>query len=91
MLAASVQADDQQPNILFIYTDDQSHRTVGRYDEAFDWVRTPNIDQLPARGCAFSQSLYRLWHAIAGDFTDRASPARYRVDADGGEVPRQRL
>ena len=27
----------QKPNILFIYTDDQSTRTVGCYEDAFDW------------------------------------------------------
>ena len=36
----------QQPNILFIYTDDQSTRTVGCYEDAFDFVKTPNIDAL---------------------------------------------
>ena len=51
-LAPSVRlhAAQRRPNILFIYTDDQSHRTVGCYPEAFDWVRTPNIDRLAERG-----------------------------------------
>ena len=40
----------KRPNILFIYTDDQSTRTVGSYDEAFDFVKTPNIDALAAAG-----------------------------------------
>ena len=61
MLAVSVQADDQQPNILFIYTDDQSHRTVGCYDEAFDWVRTPNIDQLAREGVRFRRAYIGSW------------------------------
>ena len=35
-----------RPNILFIYTDDQSHRTVSCYPEAYKWANTPNIDAL---------------------------------------------
>jgi arylsulfatase A-like enzyme len=35
-----------RPNILFIYTDDHSYRTVGCYPESYPWVRTPNIDAL---------------------------------------------
>ena len=32
----------ERPNILLIYTDDQSHRTVSCYPEAYSWVKTPN-------------------------------------------------
>ena len=42
----------KRPNILFIYTDDQSTRTVGSYDEAFDFVKTPNIRRASRRGRA---------------------------------------
>jgi hypothetical protein len=38
-----------RPNILFILTDDQSHRTVGAYPEAYPWVHTPHMDRLAAR------------------------------------------
>ena len=31
--------------------DDQSTRTVGSYEEAFDFVKTPNIDALAPRAC----------------------------------------
>ena len=43
-------AADSRPNILLIYTDDHSHRTVSCYDESWDWVKTPNIDRLASRG-----------------------------------------
>ena len=46
-------AADDRPNILFIYTDDHSHRTVGCYPEAYSFVKTPNIDQLAADGVQF--------------------------------------
>ena len=50
-----------RPNILFIYTDDQSHRTVGCYPEAYDWVRTPNIDRLAKRGVRFTHAYVGTW------------------------------
>ena len=50
-----------RPNILLIYTDDHSHRTVGCYPESFDWVRTPNIDQLAATGVRFQYAYIGTW------------------------------
>ncbi len=50
-----------RPNILFIYTDDHSHRTVSCYPEAYDWVRTPNIDRLAAEGVRFSHAYIGTW------------------------------
>ena len=35
LLTLGVSLAEQRPNILFIYTDDQSHRTVSCYDEAY--------------------------------------------------------
>jgi len=48
-------ASEKRPNILFIYTDDQSHRTVSCYEEAYPWVKTPNIDALAERGIRFTE------------------------------------
>ena len=48
-LAATQGSAAQRPNILFIYTDDHSHRTIGCYDESYPFVRTPNIDQVLRR------------------------------------------
>lgn len=50
-----------RPNILFIYTDDQSHRTVGCDPRSFDWVTTPNIDQLAAQGIRFDRAYIGTW------------------------------
>ena len=52
---------DTGPNILFIYTDDQSYRTVSAYPEAFEWVDTPNIDRLAAQGVRFSHAYIGTW------------------------------
>ena len=56
VIASSCAAAENRPNILFIYTDDQSHRTVGCYEEAFDWVQTPNIDRLASEGVRFTRA-----------------------------------
>lgn len=55
----------ERPNILFIYTDDQSFRTLSSYREegARPWVNTPNIDRLAAEGVKFSMAYGGSWCA----------------------------
>lgn len=50
-----------RPNILFIYTDDQSHRSVSCYEEAWSWVNTPNIDALAEKGVRFTHAYVGTW------------------------------
>ena len=50
-----------KPNILFIYTDDQSDRTVSSYERAPSWVDTPNIDRLAASGVRFKHAYNGTW------------------------------
>ena len=50
-----------RPNILFIYTDDQSYRTVSCYPEAYKFVNTPNIDALAKRGVRFTHAYIGTW------------------------------
>ncbi len=57
----AVAKQDDCPNILFIYTDDQSHRTVGCYPEAYPWVKTPNIDALAKAGVRFANPYIGTW------------------------------
>ncbi len=59
--ASNVAAETDRPNILFIYTDDQSHRTVGCYEESFPWVHTPNIDSLARNGIRFRRAYIGSW------------------------------
>ncbi|MCF3650619.1 sulfatase-like hydrolase/transferase [Synoicihabitans lomoniglobus] len=56
---------DNRPNVLFIYTDDQSHRTLSSYLEegARPWVKTPNIDRLAIEGVRFSMAYGASWCA----------------------------
>ena len=51
----------KRPNILFIYTDDHSHRTISAYPEAYPWVRTPAIDRLATRGIRFTAAYNGAW------------------------------
>ena len=50
-----------KPNILFIYTDDHSYRTLSCYEHAEPWARTPNIDRLAARGVRFTHAYIGTW------------------------------
>ena len=56
-------AQTEPPNILFIFTDDQSHRTVSAYEEARPWVKTPNIDRLAEEGIRFKHAFAGPWCA----------------------------
>ncbi len=49
------------PNILYIFTDDQSRRSVSAYKQAHPWVSTPNIDELAASGIRFTTSYTGAW------------------------------
>ena len=50
-----------RPNILFIYTDDQTYRTVSCYPDAYPWVNTPNIDRLAKQGVRFEHAYIGSW------------------------------
>ncbi|MBI5686805.1 MAG: sulfatase-like hydrolase/transferase [Verrucomicrobia bacterium] len=60
---AAMAATASSPNILFIYTDDQSYRTLGCYRDqgAWPWVRTPNIDRLASDGVRFTSAYGASW------------------------------
>jgi arylsulfatase A-like enzyme len=50
-----------RPNILFIYADDQSYKTLSCYPEAPKWVKTPQIDRLAASGIRFERCYLGAW------------------------------
>ena len=58
-VAAAIAAD--RPNILFIYSDDHSYRTVGAYPQSYPWVKTPTIDKLAAEGVRFEYAYIGTW------------------------------
>ena len=53
----------KRPNILFIFTDDQSYKTLSCYREAYPWVKTPNIDRLAKMGIRFEAAYNGSWCA----------------------------
>ena len=54
-------ADTSKPNILFIYADDQSFKTIGCYGASPQWVKTPNIDRLAQNGVRFERAYLGAW------------------------------
>lgn len=50
-----------RPNILFIFADDQSYKTLGCYGAGPEWIRTPNIDRLAASGVRFERAYLGAW------------------------------
>ena len=51
----------KQPNILLIFADDQSYKTLSCYPEALPGVKTPNIDRLAATGVRFHGAFLGAW------------------------------
>jgi len=61
LLGSSLFAQPKRPNILFIYTDDHSYRTVSCYPQAYKWVKTPAIDKLASEGVRFEHAYISTW------------------------------
>lgn len=61
LLCSSFCVQAAKPNILFIYTDDHSYRTLSCYEHAEPWARTPNMDRLAARGVRFTHAYVGTW------------------------------
>lgn len=53
LIAASSAIAEDRPNLVFLFTDDQSSNTLGCYGNPD--VKTPNIDQLATDGIAFDR------------------------------------
>ena len=51
----------KRPNILLIFADDQSYKTLSCYPEALPGVKTPNIDKLAASGVRFHGAFLGAW------------------------------
>lgn len=61
LLQSASAATAKRPNILFIYADDQSYKTLSCYPEALPGVKTPNIDRLAQTGIRFSGAFLGAW------------------------------
>ncbi len=60
LCVAAAQAQ-RPPNILFIYADDHSPKTVSCYENAYPMAHTPNIDALAATGVRFQGAYLGSW------------------------------
>lgn len=56
---AALAAD--KPNILFIFADDHSPKTLSCYEHAYQMANTPNLDSLAASGVRFRVSYMGSW------------------------------
>ncbi|MCI0703062.1 MAG: sulfatase-like hydrolase/transferase [Planctomycetia bacterium] len=63
LVAASPTLAAEKPNILFIYTDDHSNRSLSCYPEAYPFLKTPNIDKLAKEGVRFHAAYNGSWCA----------------------------
>jgi choline-sulfatase len=54
LYAGSVMADPSKPNILFIFSDDQSHEALGK--RGIVDIKTPNLDRLAESGVDFTHA-----------------------------------
>jgi arylsulfatase A-like enzyme len=90
-------ANDTRPNILYIFTDDQSVRTVGCYPHSFDWVKTPNIDRLASQGVRFDRAYMGAWclpsrtTALTGKHAFAAESMRMEGKYPGSEYDPEQL
>lgn len=57
---ASAEAPSR-PNLLFLYTDDHSYRTLSCYEGADPFANTPHLDRLAARGVRFTHAYIGTW------------------------------
>ena len=61
-LALWVNAEEPtRPNVLVLFSDDQSYKTVSCYPEALPGAHTPNIDALAAAGVRFTHAYMGSW------------------------------
>lgn len=51
----------ERPNILFIFSDDHSYKTVSCYPEALPGAKTPSIDALAKSGVRFTHAYMGAW------------------------------
>ena len=54
LLLTTIAASAKQPNILFLFSDDQRADTIAALGNAS--IRTPNLDRLVQRGTAFTRA-----------------------------------
>lgn len=59
--ASAAEGGPSRPNLLFLYTDDHSYRTLSCYEHADPFANTPNLDRLASRGVRFTHAYIGTW------------------------------
>lgn len=82
-----------RPNVLFLFTDDQRHDTLGALGN--DMIQTPNLDRLAARGATFTRA-----HIPSGTSAAVCMPSRamlhtgrslFRIHDAGQTIPTEHV
>lgn len=76
------------PNILYIFSDDQSYRTVSAYPRSYSFANTPNIDRLAEQGVRFDQA-YIGAKCVPSRATAMTGRLQFAVESnyDGSDIP----
>ena len=74
-LAVTPLLASEKPNILFIFTDDQTYKSVSCYDGAWSWCETPHLDRLAAEGVRFQNAYSGPWCSPSRAMMMQRSPA----------------
>ena len=69
------------PNILYLFADDQSYRTVSCYPRCYNFANTPNIDRLAAQGVRFDQA-YMGAKCVPSRATMQTGRLQFAVESD---------
>ncbi|VGO18699.1 sulfatase-like hydrolase/transferase [Pontiella sulfatireligans] len=56
LMVMTVSAAAERPNILYLFSDDHSPRTVSAYPGSYPYANTPNIDNLAENGVSFENA-----------------------------------
>ncbi len=92
MLSNGCKTSDSKPNILIIYTDDQTYNTIGALGAD---VKTPNIDRLVANGLTFTHA-----HIMGGTSGAVSMPSRamlmtgkhlFDLEKNGALIPKEHI
>lgn len=86
--AGSALAATDAPNILYIFSDDQSYRTVSAYPRSYNFANTPNIDRLAEQGVRFDQA-YIGAKCVPSRATALTGRLQFAVESnyDGSDIP----
>ena len=62
-----------QPNVLFLLSDEHSHRFIGSCRKNAENAHTPNLDKLAENGMVFSEAYCQTagWFAPMKSFTNQ--------------------